>query len=131
MEARNRKLEERLTTSSSEVTDLRQRLHDTRIEAMTDSLTGVANRKHFDIRLRELAMHAVEHGEHLSFLLIDIDHFKHFNDEHGHQLGDHALKLVALTIRANVKASDMAARYGGEEFAAGRCTGRVPSGTGA
>ena len=117
MEARNKKLEERLTVSSSEITELRQRLRDTRIEAMTDSLTELTNRKHFDIRLRELAVEAVEHGERLSVLLIDIDHFKQFNDEHGHQVGDHALKLVALSIRANVKERDVTARYGGEEFA--------------
>jgi len=117
MEARNRQLEERLIVSSSEVTELRRRLRDTRIEANTDSLTELANRKHFDLRLRELATQAVELGERLSVLLIDIDYFKQFNDEHGHQLGDHALKLVALTIRANVKERDVTARYGGEEFA--------------
>lgn len=117
MGAHNRQLEERLIESSGEVTELRQRLRDTRIEAMTDSLTELANRKHFDLRLRELATEAVEHGDWLSVLLIDIDHFKEFNDEYGHQLGDHALKLVALTLRANVKERDVTARYGGEEFA--------------
>ena len=117
MDTRNRQLEERLIASSSEVTELRQRLHDTRIEAMTDSLTELANRKHFNSRLRELATQAVEYGDRLSVLLIDIDHFKEFNDEHGHQLGDHALKLVALSIKANVKERDVTARYGGEEFA--------------
>ncbi len=56
-------------------------------------------------------------GEALSLLLLDIDHFKQFNDTYGHTIGDHVLKLLATTLRESIKGQDTAARYGGEEFA--------------
>ena len=59
----------------------------------------------------------METGEPLSVLIADIDHFKHFNDTYGHQLGDQVLKLVARTLTKSVKGRDTPARYGGEEFA--------------
>ena len=62
----------------------------------------------------EVASH---HGTPLALVLIDIDHFKKFNDTHGHQTGDHVLKFVGSMLKKAVKASDLAARYGGEEFA--------------
>src|SRR5690606_10623538 len=55
--------------------------------------------------------------DHLTLMLIDIDHFKRFNDTWGHQTGDQVLRLVAMTIKSNIKGKDIAARYGGEEFA--------------
>ena len=117
MIAVNRQLEERLENSSGEIARLREDLDQLRREATTDALTGLANRKLFDISLREAAIDAQENGKFLSLLMIDIDFFKNFNDTHGHMLGDQVLKLVARTIQDSISANDTAARYGGEEFA--------------
>jgi diguanylate cyclase len=115
--ARNEQLESRLSQSSGEIQELRQNLAAVRHEAMTDALTGINNRKSFELCLRSAAREAVENGEPLSLLFIDIDHFKRFNDNYGHQLGDQVLRLVARTLTDCVKGRDTAARYGGEEFA--------------
>jgi diguanylate cyclase len=117
MAERNRTLEERLSRSASEVEELRQNLETVRREALTDPLTGIPNRKHFDTRLREAARDAMEAGEPLSLLLADIDHFKRFNDTYGHPVGDQVLRLVARTLTDSVKGRDTPTRYGGEEFA--------------
>jgi diguanylate cyclase len=114
---RNRSLQDRLTESSGEITELRQNLEVVRREAMTDALTGIPNRKFFDTRLRSAAQEAMESGEPLCLLFADIDHFKKFNDTYGHQLGDKVLRLVARTLSESVKGRDTPARYGGEEFA--------------
>ncbi|MGE5505513.1 MAG: diguanylate cyclase [Actinomycetota bacterium] len=112
----NRQLEERLETSSSEIARLRQDLDELKREASTDPLTGLANRKLFDVALREAALTAEEDRSFLCLLMIDIDFFKQFNDTHGHQLGDQVLKLVARALTDAIKGKDTAARYGGEEF---------------
>jgi diguanylate cyclase len=117
MENQNRTLENRLSASSQEIDQLRQDLETMRREALTDALTGIANRKVFDAQLRKEAMEAMESGEDLSLLMIDIDHFKRFNDTYGHQTGDQVLKLLAATLTECTKHQDTAARYGGEEFA--------------
>jgi diguanylate cyclase len=113
---KNRALEDRLSRASGEVAELRQNLEVVRREALTDPLTGIPNRKLFDSRLREAARNAVESGEPLALLLLDIDHFKRFNDTYGHQLGDQVLRLVAKTLADSVKGRDTPARFGGEEF---------------
>jgi len=118
VQSRNKKLEGRLTSSSREVTDLRQHLEDTRREAITDSLTGLFNRKHFDVSLRDAAGQCMEKGMPLSVLMVDIDHFKQFNDMYGHQIGEHVPLLASATMKSNLKGKDIASRYGGEEFAA-------------
>ena len=106
-----------LRGASREVQALRNDLEEARRQAMSDPLTSVANRKAFDERLaREMAA-ASASGSDLALLLLDIDHFKRFNDSFGHVIGDEALKLVAQTLVAGVKGRDMVARYGGEEFA--------------
>jgi diguanylate cyclase len=112
----NRQLEQRLENSSSEIARLREDLDQLKREATTDALTGLANRKLFDVALREAALEAEEERTFLSLLMIDIDFFKQFNDTHGHMLGDQVLKLVARTISDSIKGKDTAARYGGEEF---------------
>ena len=117
MEARSKTLELEVKTSSREVAQLRERLESVRREALTDPLTGVANRKAFDSELERAMEHAVASGEPLSLLMCDIDHFKQFNDTWGHQTGDQVLRLVANCISENVKGRDTAARFGGEEFA--------------
>ncbi|MFB6464656.1 diguanylate cyclase [Bradyrhizobium tunisiense] len=93
---------------------------ETRLEtlAIEDSLTGLANRRRFDERLKEEWARAYRDRSSLALLMIDVDHFKSYNDEYGHPEGDACLRLVAKIIAAEAqRAGDLAARYGGEEFA--------------
>lgn len=86
--------------------------------AWADGLTGLANRRHFDEALDNAYRRSRRSGEHLGLALIDIDHFKQFNDHYGHLQGDDALRSVARTMQQYAqRAGDLAARYGGEEFA--------------
>jgi diguanylate cyclase len=84
----------------------------------TDPLTGLANRRSLETFLRTVQITAMEAGTPLSILMIDIDHFKKFNDSYGHQVGDQVLRLVARVLQENVRECDLAARYGGEELIA-------------
>ncbi|MCP3391714.1 diguanylate cyclase [Bradyrhizobium sp. CCGB12] len=93
---------------------------ETRLEtlAIEDSLTGLANRRGFDERLKEEWARAYRDRSSLALLMIDVDHFKAYNDEYGHPAGDACLRLVAQVIAAETqRPGDLAARYGGEEFA--------------
>jgi diguanylate cyclase len=117
MEAHNQRLRAEVEASSSEIKQLKDSLADARRDAMTDPLTGLANRKAFDRKLREESQQARASRDPVSLVMCDIDHFKRVNDTHGHQVGDQVLKLVAQTLRQCVKCQDIAARYGGEEFA--------------
>ena len=85
--------------------------------SVRDGLTGMLNRRYFEERMAGEFCYAARHGSSLCVLLIDVDHFKRVNDEHGHQAGDEVLREVANQLRAAVRAEDVAARYGGEEFA--------------
>ena len=116
MEEQSRQVQDRLAKSTREIEDLREDLEVVRREAMTDPLTGAANRKFFDSRLRELADEAMISNQPMALLMLDIDYFKRFNDQFGHQLGDEVLKLVAECLIRAIKGRDLAARYGGEEF---------------
>ncbi len=114
---RNRLLEQ-LSASGARIAKLRQSLAEVKQEATTDALTGLANRRAFDVRIkRSMAQVRSEPDTPLSLLLIDVDHFKAFNDTHGHRVGDLVLRLVARLLADNVKGRDTVARYGGEEFA--------------
>ena len=115
--AKNQALEARLNESSREIDDLREHLEEVQREAMTDALTGIANRKNFDFTLNQEIAAAAKTSKDLCLLLADIDHFKKFNDTYGHQVGDEALKVFARTLKDGVKGRDTPARYGGEEFA--------------
>ena len=117
MERQNDDLEQQLDSSSTEISRLREDLEDVRREAITDAMTGIFNRRLFDIRLREEAVIAQGKSQNLSLLLIDIDKFKNFNDTFGHLIGDLILKLLANMLTDTIKGRDTAARYGGEEFA--------------
>ena len=117
MEVSNQKLEERLTASKREILDLHANLEAVRSESLTDPLTQLANRKFFDTTLESAIAEARAKNEALSLMLTDIDHFKNFNDSFGHLTGDQVLRLVAMSMKANVKGQDTTARYGGEEFA--------------
>lgn len=113
----NRDLEMRLAESKRQIEDLHQSLETIRAESLTDQLTGLSNRKRFD-QIIDLELNEAEgSGEPLCLMLLDIDNFKSFNDTYGHQTGDQVLRLVAHTMKTNVKGRDHTARYGGEEFA--------------
>lgn len=117
MEDNNSMLEQRLKASKQEINQLQVNLEAVRTESLTDPLTSLANRKYFDQALEKFITQSDETGEPLALLLTDIDHFKAFNDTFGHLTGDQVLRLVAQSVKQNVKGQDTAARYGGEEFA--------------
>jgi diguanylate cyclase len=110
-------LEKRLNESTSEVQRLRQNLDLVRRDAMTDALTGLANRKAWDEGVEQAVAHAARSGEPLSVAILDIDHFKRFNDTWGHQTGDQIIRYVATVIGRLGESPRLAARYGGEEYA--------------
>ncbi len=85
-------------------------------EVSTDPLTRIANRRRLDAFLDEQFERAAGGRAALSVIMVDIDHFKKFNDTYGHQVGDEVLRTVAAALRDNVRDRDLAARYGGEEF---------------
>jgi diguanylate cyclase len=117
MQENAKNLEERFLATNSKIGELRESLDQMRQEALTDSLTGVPNRKCFDMKLRELMAVANAEPKPLALIMVDIDHFKKFNDTYGHQIGDQVLKLVGRALTDCVRGQDVAARYGGEEFA--------------
>jgi diguanylate cyclase (GGDEF)-like protein len=88
-----------------------------RSQAITDALTGIFNRRHFEDCLDEQIARASEEGKPLSLLLLDLDHFKQFNDRWGHTEGDAELRRVAALLQRTVRSTDIAFRYGGEELA--------------
>ena len=117
VQAENATLEKRLETSTKEVARLREHLEQVRRDAMTDALTNLANRKAFDEELLRACDEAEKKRQPMSLAVLDIDHFKRFNDTWGHQTGDQVLRYVASVIGRISKAPRVAARYGGEEFA--------------
>ena len=112
-----RELQTQVQESQNEITALRENLEASKQAAMTDGLTGLANRRCFDEKLTELVAASAADGTPLSLVISDVDHFKKFNDVHGHQKGDQVLRLVGQTLKDSIKGRDLAARYGGEEFA--------------
>lgn len=113
----NETLEKRLEVSTREVARLREHLEQVRRDALTDALTNLSNRKAFDEQLVAACEAADAEGEALTLAVLDIDHFKRFNDNWGHQTGDQVLRYVASVIGRVAGAPRMAARFGGEEFA--------------
>jgi len=118
MQEANRLLQERLDSAREDVSSLQRSIDEFRRESMLDPLTKIYNRKSFDEGLSRSMSEADEDGTPMALLLLDIDHFKSFNDSYGHQTGDQVLRLVAMTLKSNIKGKDIVARYGGEEFAA-------------
>lgn len=112
----NGALESRLKESQGEIQSLRERLEEVRIETLTDALTGLANRRHFEAVLANRVGQAHNEGSPLTLVMADIDEFKCFNDLHGHLTGDQVLRLVSAAMREVVQDGATLARFGGEEF---------------
>ena len=109
-------LEESFAATSQELNQVRKSFSQAEHEAKTDELTGLANRRSLNQFLRSAQVRAMEIDEPLSVLMLDIDHFKRFNDTYGHQVGDQVLRLVANILKQTIRDQDLAARYGGEEM---------------
>ena len=113
----NEKLQGRLAEAEKKIQVQAEEIKTQQSEARTDALTKLANRRAFDDAIEQnLALFKRERRP-FSLILFDVDHFKNFNDTHGHQAGDAVLKSVAKTLSQVVKVSDIPCRYGGEEFA--------------
>lgn len=104
-------LSQDLTSTQQEIKQLKEKLAESREEALIDSLTGLLNRRGCDEKLQSLNM-----KETHSSLAIDIDHFKAINDKFGHFIGDKVIQRIAKTIKENTHEADIAVRFGGEEF---------------
>ena len=110
-------LQEKLKKTTEELDVLQREFEQAKTESLVDFLTGAANRKAFDETLTNCAEEAASENNDLCLLMIDIDHFKRFNDEYGHIVGDEVLKFVTARIQEIVRGGDLVARFGGEEFA--------------
>lgn len=113
----NMQLHGELTTAQEQIDVKQQQLESYMAEARTDTLTGVSNRRAFDEEIHRLFAIRERRPTDLCLLMADIDHFKMFNDYHGHQVGDEMLQLVAESFEMSTRSSDIVCRYGGEEFA--------------
>lgn len=113
----NASLQSELDKANRGIAEQRAQIEELRLAARMDALTRIPNRAAFDERLREYTALAQRGKMNFSLLLLDIDHFKKINDEHGHPNGDRILRGVATKIGENIRTNDFAARYGGEEFA--------------
>jgi diguanylate cyclase (GGDEF)-like protein len=104
-----------------QLSDAQQRLTEHNILlrelAVVDELTGLRNRRFFERTIQYEVDRMRRYDRHLSVVMIDVDHFKSINDQHGHPVGDEVLKCVSRFLEQGVRKSDLAARYGGEEFA--------------
>lgn len=113
--AANDEFQGQLSTARAEIDALKKELHKSRMDANTDQLTGLYNRRAFDAIYREFK--DSKENEDLALIIMDIDKFKVFNDTHGHLLGDKILQFVATLLKKECPESIMPARFGGEEFA--------------
>ena len=112
-----RSLEDQLVASKTEIGRLREQLQTIRAAALTDPLTGLANRASFDNALQRAMAEAAQRGEPLSLVISDIDLFRAFNDAWGHSTGDQVLHLLAMEMKQSVAGRGAIHRTGGEEFA--------------
>lgn len=110
-------LKEKLEDSKQQIDTLRSNLLQAEEVVLRDPLTGVGNRRCFDISIEKAIAESRETGAHLSLVMCDIDHFKRVNDAFGHQVGDEIIKMFSRVIEASVRDGDTVIRYGGEEFA--------------
>lgn len=117
MKVRTSNLQASLETSQRQIEKLKTNLATAEAQGLSDPLTGLKNRRGFDVVLASQLAAARNGGQPLSLIIADIDHFKAINDRYGHPAGDDVLKWFARVLSSNVKGRDTVARYGGEEFA--------------
>ena len=115
MQLKNRALESTLSASAREVSTLRKNLTLARKEANSDSLTELCNSKAFDAEMRLCTQSANDTRDPLTLILADVDQFKGFNDEYGHQIGDQVLRIVAKSLETCAPPDSVCARIGGDE----------------
>lgn len=106
-----------LDLAGMKISELQTKLEAVEKESLTDELTGISNRKFFNSHILSLSQATMEKDIPYCLIMADIDHFKKFNDDHGHQFGDEVLKFVAKTLESCLPEGGVVARYGGEEFA--------------
>ena len=116
MAGSSKQLSQQLEEATSQINTLSKKLEKTEREVLLDGLTGLNNRKAFDKRLKFLCKQFDENQGFFSVALLDIDYFKKFNDQYGHQVGDEVLRIVGGHLMENLKGKDFPSRYGGEEF---------------
>lgn len=114
--SRASRLECNLAKTSSDLKEIQTSFEAAEKRAKTDSLTGLPNRRGLDEFFRSRQIVAMERGEPLSVLILDVDFFKHFNDQFGHGVGDQVLRLIANATSGAIGSKGMAARFGGEEI---------------
>lgn len=105
-------------SNNASVIESRGKLKELRKVALVDPLTGIGNRRYLEGRLSAAIREFQQNETVIGVLFMDVDHFKHFNDTHGHNIGDSVLRMVAKSIRYGVRATDTVGRWGGEEFVA-------------
>jgi len=112
----SRQLNQQLEEATLQIENLSKQLEETQREVLLDALTGLNNRKAFDRKIKELCETYNKEEGFFSVIMLDIDFFKKFNDQYGHQIGDEVLCIVGSNLKRNLKGKDFSARYGGEEF---------------
>ncbi len=117
MAAHHQQMSAQIVQSAHQVESLQAALTTVRIEALSDALTGLGNRRHFEAALNKLVGECANAGAPLSLVLCDIDHFKRINDTWGHPVGDQVIKYVAYMLNRIAPKDALVARHGGEEFA--------------
>lgn len=108
--------QQRLDQANAVIETQQAELEKLSTDALIDSLTRIPNRRCFDKRIAEELARFRRHGQTFSLALLDIDHFKQVNDQHGHIVGDRVLRAIAGVLSSDLRQSDFAGRYGGEEF---------------
>lgn len=111
----NSELAKKIDLTADNINRLQEELEGARNEARTDMLSGLLNRRGLDHELTEI-LKALSHYQPFSLVMIDIDHFKKVNDEHGHLIGDEVIKKIGILLKTSIRENDIAARYGGEEY---------------
>jgi diguanylate cyclase len=113
---KQRKDDEAQQELTEQIQSLQTNLTIAQTEASVDPLTGVANRRSFDLEIKRSVAEFREHGKSFSLAMFDLDDFKKINDTYGHQVGDFFLQCAARTLTSSIRGTDFVARYGGEEF---------------
>ena len=113
----NNQMQHQLASTDEKLKEQARQIESSTAEARTDALTSLANRRAFDDEMAQRLAELQRHGRTFSVIMLDVDHFKHFNDTHGHQAGDEVLRGLGKVLRQTTRKMDVSVRYGGEEFA--------------